>query len=57
MKYAHELIAAYNNIANTITTLNEQREDLLVAICGMCDSNAGKCEKCHNLCNFTPKEG
>ena len=56
MKYAHELIAAYNGLADTITTLNEKREDLLVAICGMCKCGADKCDACINLCNFTPKE-
>lgn len=56
MKYPYELISAYNDIADTIATLNEQRENLLVAICGMCNGNAGECDKCHNLCNFNPKE-
>lgn len=57
MRYPHELIAAYNGLADTITTLNEKRENLLVAICGMCKCGADKCDACINLCNFTPKEG
>lgn len=49
-------ITAYNDIAETIISLDCKRRDLLVAICKMCRCKADKCDNCINLCNFTPKE-
>ena len=56
MKYPYELIAAYNDIADVTEKLNRKRQDLLVAICGMCRCGADKCDGCVRLCNFELKE-
>ena len=56
MKYPYELIAAYNDIADVTEKLNKKRQNLLVAICGMCRCGADKCDNCVRLCNFELKE-